>query len=139
MLGIIQSPNHYLLLLPTWMTTPQFLKIYLIVGKLQKTKYQVIYYVIYKIFRTNNNFVCFFHSKTEEETWIRIFEFGQYIIQMPQVFHKIGVLKNFSKLVGKHLCQVIFFNEVAGLRSSTFFIKRTRRTCFSVSLTKVLR
>ena len=29
---------------------------------------------------------------------------------------KIGVLKNFSKFRGKHLCQSIFFNKVAGLQ-----------------------
>ena len=27
-----------------------------------------------------------------------------------------GVLRNFSKLTGKHLCQSLFFNKVAGLR-----------------------
>ena len=26
---------------------------------------------------------------------------------------KIGVLKNFAKLTGKHLCQSLFFNKVA--------------------------
>ena len=28
---------------------------------------------------------------------------------------KIGVLKNFTKFTGKHLCQSLFFNKVAGL------------------------
>ena len=28
---------------------------------------------------------------------------------------KKGVLKNFAKFKGKHLCQSLFFNEVAGL------------------------
>ena len=27
-----------------------------------------------------------------------------------------GVLKNFAKFTGKHLCQSLFFNKVAGLR-----------------------
>ena len=27
-----------------------------------------------------------------------------------------GDLKNFAKLIGKHLCQSLFFNKVAGLR-----------------------
>ena len=27
-----------------------------------------------------------------------------------------GVLRNFAKLTGKHLCQTLFFNKVAGLR-----------------------
>ena len=29
---------------------------------------------------------------------------------------KKGVLRNFAKLTGKHLCQSLFFNRVAGLR-----------------------
>ena len=29
---------------------------------------------------------------------------------------KKGVLRNFAKLTGKHLCQSLFFNKVAGLR-----------------------
>ena len=31
-----------------------------------------------------------------------------------------GVLRNFSKLPGKHLRQSLFFNKVAGLRPVTF-------------------
>ena len=30
------------------------------------------------------------------------------------VFCKKGVLKNFAKFTGKHLCQSLFFNKVAG-------------------------
>ena len=33
----------------------------------------------------------------------------------PEVFYKKGVLRNFAKFTGKHLCQGLFFNEVAGL------------------------
>ena len=29
---------------------------------------------------------------------------------------KKGVLRNFTKFTGKHLCQSLFFNKVAGLR-----------------------
>ena len=29
---------------------------------------------------------------------------------------KEGVLSNFAKFTGKHLCQSLFFNKVAGLR-----------------------
>ena len=28
---------------------------------------------------------------------------------------KTGVLRNFTKFTGKHLCQSLFFNKVAGL------------------------
>ena len=33
----------------------------------------------------------------------------------PEVFCKIGVLRKFAKFLGKHLCQSLFFNKVAGL------------------------
>ena len=33
----------------------------------------------------------------------------------PEVFYKIGVFKKFAKLIGKHLCQSLFFNKVAFL------------------------
>ena len=33
----------------------------------------------------------------------------------PEAFCENGVLKNFTKLTGKHLCQSLFFNKVAGL------------------------
>ena len=36
--------------------------------------------------------------------------------QPPEVFFKIGVLKNFTKFSGKHLRQILFLNKVAGLR-----------------------
>ena len=34
----------------------------------------------------------------------------------PDVFCKKGVLRNFTKFTGKHLCQSLYFNKVAGLR-----------------------
>ena len=33
----------------------------------------------------------------------------------PDVFCEKGVLRNFAKFTGKHLCQSLFFNKVAGL------------------------
>ena len=42
----------------------------------------------------------------------------------PQVFYKVGVLKNFAKFSGKHHCQSLF-NEVVGRRPQVYyFIKR---------------
>ena len=35
-----------------------------------------------------------------------------------------GVLRNFTKFTGKHLCQSLFFNKVAGLRPATLLKKR---------------
>ena len=40
-----------------------------------------------------------------------------------------GVLKSFTKFTGKHLCQSLFFNKVAGLRHS----------CFPVNFVKFVR
>ena len=38
-----------------------------------------------------------------------------------EVFCKKGFHRNFAKLAGKHLCQSLFFNKVAGLRPATLF------------------
>ena len=46
-----------------------------------------------------------------------------------EVFYEKGVLRNFTKLTGKHLCQSLFFNKVAGLR----------HRCFPVNFAKFLR
>ena len=40
---------------------------------------------------------------------------------------KKGVLENFAKLTGKHRCQSLFFNKVAGLRPATL-LKRNSGT-----------
>ena len=32
----------------------------------------------------------------------------------PEVFYKKGVLRNFAKFIGKHVCQSLFFNKVVG-------------------------
>ena len=37
-------------------------------------------------------------------------------LQAPEVFCQKGVLKYFAKFTGKHQCQSLFFNKVAGLR-----------------------
>ena len=37
----------------------------------------------------------------------------------PEVFYKKGALRNFAKFLGKHLCQSLFCNKVAGLRLVT--------------------
>ena len=37
---------------------------------------------------------------------------------------KIGVLKNFAKFTGKHLCQSLFFNKVANFMHATLLKKK---------------
>ena len=41
---------------------------------------------------------------------------------------KKGVLKHFTEFTGKHLCQSLFFNKVAGLRPHTFFTEHLQTT-----------
>ena len=42
----------------------------------------------------------------------------------PEVSCKKGARRNFTKLTGKHLCQSLFINKVAGLRpQNTFFYR----------------
>ena len=52
---------------------------------------------------------------------------------------KKSVLKNFTKVIGKHLCQSLFFNKVAVLRPATLFKKRLWHKCFPVNFVKFLR
>ena len=40
------------------------------------------------------------------------------------VLRKKGVLRNFAKFTGKHLCQSLFFNKVEDLRPATLLKKR---------------
>ena len=52
---------------------------------------------------------------------------------------KIGVIKNFAKFSGKHLCRDLFFNKVAGLKPGTLLKKRLRHSCFPGNFAKFLR
>ena len=56
-----------------------------------------------------------------------------------EVFCKKGVLRNFAKFTGKHLCQSLLFNNVAGLTPATFLKKRLWHRCFPVNFAKFLR
>ena len=57
----------------------------------------------------------------------------------PEVFCKKGVLRNFAKFAGKHLCQSLFLNKVAGIRPATILKKRFRHRYFPVNFVKFLR
>ena len=46
--------------------------------------------------------------------------FKTYRSSHPEVFCEKGVLRNFTKFIGKQLCQSLFFNKVAGLRRRCF-------------------
>ena len=58
--------------------------------------------------------------------------------QPPEVFCKKGVLRNFAKFTGKHLCQSLFFDKVAGLRPATLLKKRLWHRCFPVNFAEFL-
>ena len=36
---------------------------------------------------------------------------------------KVSVLQNLAKFIGKHLCQSLFFNKVAGLGRQLYYIR----------------
>ena len=58
----------------------------------------------------------------------------------PAVFCKKGVLRNFTKFTGKHLCQSLYFNKVAGLRPAAALLnKKFWLRCFPVNFVKFLR
>ena len=50
--------------------------------------------------------------------------------QPPEVFYKKGVHRNFSKLTGKHLCQSLFFNKVAGFKPASLLKRDSGRGVF---------
>ena len=50
-----------------------------------------------------------------------------------------SVLRNLAKLIGKPLCQSLYFNKIAGLRPSTLLKERLQHRCFPVNFAKFLR
>ena len=50
-----------------------------------------------------------------------------------------SVLRNFAKITGKNMCQILFFNKATGLRLATLLKKRLWRRCFPVNFAKFLR
>ena len=67
------------------------------------------------------------------------YKLRHYRSSRPKVFCKKGVLKNFPKFTGKHLCQNLFFNKVAGLRPASLLKKRLWHWCFPVKFLKFLK
>ena len=62
-----------------------------------------------------------------------------YRSSCPEAFCKKGVLRNFTKFIGKHLCQSLFFNKVADLRPTTLLKKGLWHRYFPVNFAKFLR
>ena len=62
-----------------------------------------------------------------------------YWSSRPEVLCKKGVLKNFTKIIGKHLCKNFFFKKIAGLRSANLLKNRLWHRCFPVNFAKFLK
>ena len=54
------------------------------------------------------------------------------------MFYKINIIKDFTKLT-ENSCTGVFFNKVAGWKSSNLLKKRFRYRCFLVNFVKILR
>ena len=85
------------------------------------------------------------HFLLKKRIWQRCFpvHFANFL-RTPRSSHqrcslKKGVLRNFTKFTGKHLCQSLFFYKVVGLRPATLLKKRLWHRCFSVKFVKFLR
>ena len=60
--------------------------------------------------------------------------------QPPEVFCKKGVLTDFAKFTGKHLCQSLFLNKVerpGGLKAYNFIKKETLAQVFSCEFCEI--
>ena len=64
----------------------------------------------------------------------------RYVIRSSRsvVFCKKGVLKNFAKFTGKHLCQSLFFNKVVG-GTCSFIEKKTLAQVFPCEFCKIFK
>ena len=58
---------------------------------------------------------------------------------LPEVFYIEDIFRNFAKFIGKHLCQSLFFNKVAGLRhkACNFIKKETLAQLFSCEFCQI--
>ena len=57
----------------------------------------------------------------------------------PNVFSEKGVLKNFAKLTGRHLCWSLFLTNVAGFWPVTLLKKKLQHRCLPVNFANFLR
>ena len=91
----------------------------------------VIVQAICLFFHDNTYYLSFFRDSTY---YLSFFHDKRLKSSRPDVFCNKSVLRNFSKFTGKHLCQRLFFNKIAGLRSATLLKKRLWHRCFPVNL-----
>ena len=78
------------------------------------------------------------NSLTEKRHLIYYFDLA-YRSSHQRCSMKKGVLRNFPKFTGKHLCHSLFLNKVAGLSPATLLKKRLWNRYFPVNFRKFLR
>ena len=88
--------------------------------------------IVYPI--TNSHRLFYFLGS---KVWLYIFEFVCSVHRSNhwRCFVKKGVLRDFAKFTGKHLCQRLFFNKIAAI----LFKKSLWHRCFPVNFAKYLR
>ena len=79
--------------------------------------------------------VCFLYTYMCKCYVMQSFDFRS---SRPEVLCKIIVLKNFAKYTRKHLCQSLFFNNVAGLRRFPVNFAKLRTLFFIEQLRQLL-
>ena len=79
----------------------------------------IFFWIFFKIFRISIN-IFVTEKYLKESTEMMLLSLNRS--SRPDVFCKKGVLSNFAKFTGKHLCQNFFFNKVAGWSAKTPFI-----------------
>ena len=65
--------------------------------------------------------------------YMYVYKFSYIILNRSsslKVFYQIGLLKNFKKFTGKHLCRNPFLNNVRACRPATLLKQKFRHMCF---------
>ena len=88
--------------------------------------------------------VALFKEYLGKPSWVmmsNVWHFLKGRSSRPEVFCKKGIIKNFTKFTGKHLCQRLFFNKVAGLRPGTcnFIKKKTLAQVFYCQFCEIFK
>ena len=94
---------------------------------------QIIFYDILTISIVSvvsDEIICIFHVNQRNQSSHRS--------NHQRCFIRKGVLRNFTKFLGKHLFQSVFFNKVAALKPATLSKKRLWHRCFPKNFVKFL-
>ena len=78
------------------------------------TLFSRIRYCCFLFFLTWRRFLLVFTGRSKQEPF-----FVFWMIRYQSCSIVKGVLRNFAKFTGKHVCQSLFFNKVAGVTNQT--------------------